>query len=87
MPQFQLPIAIGLASGSVASWILFYFARPKEGKIQLPIHADGDDGYEERDGLDVAKPVDLLDGYPIDPDGFWKRVRSIWLAMRWTHFQ
>jgi len=87
MPQFQLPIAIGLASGSVASWILFHFARPTEGKIQLPIHADGDDGYEERDGLDVAKPEDLLDGYPIDLDGFWKRVRSVWSTIYLAHFQ
>jgi len=84
MPQFQLPIAIILASGSAASGILYYFARPKEGKIQLPTHSDR---YEGKDGLDVAKPEDLLDGYPIDPDGFWKRVRFFWSKMFLAHIQ
>jgi len=78
MPQFQLPIATSLASGAVASWALFHFARPKEGKIRLPIHTDEDEG---KDGLDVTKPEDLLDGYPIDLDGFWKRVSSVCLKI------
>jgi hypothetical protein len=71
MPRFQLPIAIALVTSVVISLITFYFTQTKEGKIQLPITANG---QIERDIFDVLRPEDVTDGYPIDEESFWTRV-------------
>ena len=71
MLRFQLPISIALVTSVVISLIAFYFTRTKEGKIQLPIEANE---QNERDFLDVIRPEDVTDGYPIDEESFWKRV-------------
>ena len=71
MLRFQLPISIALVISVVTSVIAFYFTRTKEGKIQLPIEANE---QNERDFLDVIRPEDVTDGYPIDEESFWKRV-------------
>ena len=71
MLRFQLPISIALVTSVIISLIAFYFTRTKEGKIQLPIEANE---QNERDFLDVIRPEDVTDGYPIDEESFWKRV-------------
>ena len=71
MLRFQLPISIALVTSVVISLIAFYFTRTKEGKMQLPIEANE---QNERDFLDVIRPEDVTDGYPIDEESFWKRV-------------
>ena len=72
MLRFQLPISIALATSVVTSFITFYFTRTKEGNIQLPVAANE---QNERDIFDVIRPEDVTDGYPIDEESFWTRVR------------
>lgn len=74
MPHFQLPIAVALVVSAVISLLTFYLTRTKEGKIQLPAHTAVEDEQNERDVFDVIRPEDVTDGYPIDAEGFWKRV-------------
>jgi hypothetical protein len=47
--------------------ITFYFRRAKEGKIQLPTVANG---QNERDIFDVLRPEDVTAGYPSGEEGF-----------------
>ncbi|KAJ7641019.1 multidrug resistance-associated ABC transporter [Roridomyces roridus] len=68
--ELELPVAISLASLASCSAILLVLNRWRssgEGKIRLP----------ERDAqaFDVSEPEDLVDGYPIDEEGFWVQVR------------
>lgn len=71
MPLYQLPIAAVLAASAVTSFAAFLGTQPTEGKIRL---TEGDD--EQNDAFDVTKPEDIIDGYPIDEQGFWSRVRQ-----------
>lgn len=71
MPRFQLPIAIALAASVVISVLTFYLTRTRKGKIQLPATVDE---HVEHDPLDVIRPEDLTDGYPVDAEKFWIRV-------------
>lgn len=76
MIRFQLEIAVVLAASVLGSIIVSYWTRTQEGKIQLPIHADEFLGSSDgRDPLDVTKPDDIIDGYPIDEGKFWIEVR------------
>ncbi|KAF9007916.1 ATP-binding cassette transporter [Cyathus striatus] len=82
MPRFQLEIAVALAVCSTASLLLFCFNNPKEGKIQLPTHADADeDELRGPDPFDVTQPEDVIDGYIIDEDKFWSRMRRTKIFM------
>ena len=74
MPHYQLPIAVALVVSAVTSLLTFYLTRTREGKIQLPAHTAVEDEQNERDVFDVTRPEDVTDGYPIDAEGFWKRV-------------
>jgi len=74
MPRFQLPIAIALVVSVVTSLLTFYLTRNKEGKIQLPIQTDVVDEQNESEMFDATRPEDM-DGYPIDAERFWRRVR------------
>lgn len=76
MPLFQFPIAVVLALSTVGSSIVFFFSRTTEGKVQLPIDSE-DDGLHVYDPFDVIKPEDITDGFPIDEDKFWIRVRRM----------
>ncbi|GLB42389.1 putative atp-binding cassette transporter [Lyophyllum shimeji] len=85
MPRFQLEVGIALATAALVSAGVFYLNRPREGKIQLPTHA----GYEEfedeahhgHDPFDVTKAEDVIDGFPIDGDAFWAKMRWRKLVM------
>ncbi|KAF5378754.1 hypothetical protein D9615_006977 [Tricholomella constricta] len=79
MPRFQLEVCIALAIAAFGSVGIFYLNRPKEGKIQLPTHVGTedleDDALHGHDPFDVTKPEDIVDGYPIDGDAFWAKMR------------
>lgn len=77
MIRFHLEIAVALFASVLGSLIVSYFTRPRDGKIQLPIHAGESLGTSEdsRDPLDVTTPDDIIDGYPIDEEKFWSQAR------------
>jgi hypothetical protein len=72
MPEFQLPIAVALATSAAVSSIAYVFDHGKdEGKIKLV-----DDGTEgEYDPFAVTTPGDVADGEPLDEAAFWAQVR------------
>lgn len=72
MPRFQLQVSIFLFAGAACSAAVFFITRPKTGKIALPLHAE----QRLHDPFDVTQPDDVVDGEPIDPEGFWARVRA-----------
>ncbi|KAJ6495413.1 multidrug resistance-associated ABC transporter [Mycena sanguinolenta] len=72
MPLYQLEIATALAISAFGSSVFLYLNRPTEGKIQLPIHTELDAG---EDAFDVTKPEDIVDGYPIDGETFWVKIK------------
>ncbi|KAG6885741.1 hypothetical protein C0993_010568 [Termitomyces sp. T159_Od127] len=78
MPHFQLEVCIALAAAGLGSGGLLYFNRPQEGKIQLPVYtaleADADETLGH-DPFDVTTPEDVVDGFPIDGDAFWAKMR------------
>ncbi|KAF8205439.1 multidrug resistance-associated ABC transporter [Mycena galopus ATCC 62051] len=78
MPLYQLEIASALAISAFCSSVFLYLNRPTEGKIQLPLHSDFSD-----DAFDVTKPEDILDGYPIEGEAFWVKIkrRKIFLCI------
>jgi len=61
--------------------------RAKDGGVKLPVHvgeevtrnADAGGYLSGDDSFDVTKPEDIIDGYPIDEDGFWERVSKWYL--------
>ncbi|KAF9234929.1 hypothetical protein BU15DRAFT_78554 [Melanogaster broomeanus] len=74
MLEYQLPLAAVLAATAVGSIVVLYLTRPRKGKIQLPTHGDEDEPLL-RDPFDVTRPEDIVDGYPINEDAFWDKVR------------
>ena len=75
MIHFQSEIAVALALSAFGSLATFCLTRPRKGKIQLPVHADGSlDATSNRDPFDVTTPDDVIDGYPVDEEAFWKEV-------------
>ncbi|KAL0959849.1 hypothetical protein HGRIS_011525 [Hohenbuehelia grisea] len=76
MPRYELPVAISLVASSLASLFGFYLARPKEGKIKLPLHEDETNGFhvEQHDPFDVMTPADVVDGEPVEEEAFWAKV-------------
>ncbi len=71
MPRFQNEVAVVLGASAVCSVVIFFVTRPREGKIQLPIHSDDNDSP---DPFDVSQPVDFIDGIPINEKKFWEKV-------------
>ena len=78
MLRFQFEVAIALAATVIASILAFYWGKQQgEAKIQLPTHSDEDlDGnhYPRHDPLEVTTPDDVIDGYPLEEEAFWRRV-------------
>ncbi|KDR79985.1 hypothetical protein GALMADRAFT_242167 [Galerina marginata CBS 339.88] len=75
MLRLQLPIAIVLGVSAAASCIFFFFTQTEEGKIQLPRHVEAEDDVPQHDPFDVTKPQDVNDGFPIEEEQFWTRMR------------
>ncbi|KAJ6552953.1 multidrug resistance-associated ABC transporter [Mycena capillaripes] len=81
MPRYQLEIAIGLGGTAALSALFLYLDRTREGKIHLPVHvlnpADtSEETYPDGDPFDVITAEDMLDGYPLDEENFWARMRN-----------
>ncbi|KAG7448558.1 multidrug resistance-associated ABC transporter [Guyanagaster necrorhizus] len=72
MPRFQNVVAVILGASVLCSITVFYITRPREGKIQLPIHSDDD---RPPDPFDVSQPVDFIDGIAINAKKFWEKMR------------
>jgi hypothetical protein len=85
MFQFQLPVAIALVVSAFASLVTLYFTRKDgEGNIQLPVYNDRDNLHGEHDPFDLTKVEDIIDGYPIDAEAFWNKVRCTnIMSFRW----
>ncbi|KAJ2928554.1 hypothetical protein H1R20_g8546, partial [Candolleomyces eurysporus] len=80
MLRFQFEVAITLAATAFASIVAFYWGirKQQEAKIQLPTHNDEElDGnrYSKHDPLEVTTPEDVIDGYPLEEEAFWRRMR------------
>ena len=72
MFRFQLEIAGFLAGSAAVSALTFWLNRKEaEGKIQLPLHDDGD---LRHDPFEVTTATDLVHGYPIEESKFWAKV-------------
>lgn len=77
MPHFQLEVCIALTAAGLGSGGLLYLNRPREGKVQLPVHATFEALADEtlgHDPFDVTTPEDVVDGFPIEGDAFWAKV-------------
>ncbi|KAH9478408.1 ABC transporter 7 [Psilocybe cubensis] len=75
MLPYQLPIAIVLAVSTAASLIVFFLSRTQEGKIKLSNDDAADNEIYQHDAFDVTRPEDILDGFPIEEEQFWRRMR------------
>jgi hypothetical protein len=85
MPRYQLQIAIALNVSAALSALFLYLTRPKEGKIQLPIHTSShrdapEETYPDGDPFDVTTAEDVLDGYPLDEERFWVKVSNRYIS-------
>lgn len=82
MPLFQFEVAVALAICAIGSLGAFIAQREKPGKIRLPVTHDSSLEYE-LDPFEVTTPEDIIDGYPIEPDAFWKtiRLRKIFISL------
>ncbi len=80
MPRFQFETSVALMVCVVGSGVVTWFVSEKEGKIRLPMHAEDErpaSGFvAEADPFNVTTPEDIVDGYPVDADEFWKRVSA-----------
>ncbi|KAJ4488652.1 multidrug resistance-associated ABC transporter [Lentinula lateritia] len=74
MARFQLEIALALAVLIAASLFHLVINRQKDGKIQLPVNATESE-QSPPDAFDVTTTEDFLEGYPIDEEIFWKKLR------------
>ncbi|OSX61133.1 hypothetical protein POSPLADRAFT_1074834 [Postia placenta MAD-698-R-SB12] len=77
MPLYQLPVAIVLAVSAGCSLAALLVSRPREGKIRL----DAEEENSRPDPFDVTRPEDLIDGTPVDAEGFWHKMRLRKLAL------
>ncbi|KAJ7824278.1 multidrug resistance-associated ABC transporter [Mycena leptocephala] len=77
MPRYQLEIAIALDVAAALSALIFYLNRSKEGKISLPLAAHAESEiYPDGDPFDVTLAEDVLDGYPLQEEKFWTKMRG-----------
>src|SRR5712675_2907945 len=73
MSLFQLPVAVALASSAFLSLLSFRGLSGSK-QIALPVTPDGPWEQPRRDPFDVTSPEDIIDGEPIDENGFWVHV-------------
>lgn len=72
----QLAISTGLVVVASFSALAKVLLRHKEGEIKLPLSQNADTAALEHDPFDVATPEDVIDGYPLDEEDFWIKVRK-----------
>ncbi|KAJ6552936.1 P-loop containing nucleoside triphosphate hydrolase protein [Mycena capillaripes] len=81
MPRYQLEVAVALGVTAAFSALFLYLNRTREGKIHLPVRvlnpADAsEETYPDGDPFDVITAEDMVDGYPLDEENFWARMRN-----------
>jgi len=74
--QFEIAVLLAICAITSLSALLLSRAWSRDGKIQLPLHTE-ENGTEDLtpDPFDVITAEDCLEGYPIEEEIFWKRVR------------
>ncbi|KAH8829370.1 multidrug resistance-associated ABC transporter [Flagelloscypha sp. PMI_526] len=76
----QHPASASIVAAGAFSFLVFATNayRTREGKIQLPI-SQGDTpasfNVPEHDPFDVVTSTDLVEGFPVEEEAFWKQVR------------
>jgi len=84
--EFEISVVVAICV-PVSCLVLWFTMRAKDGGVKLPVHvgeevtrnADAGGYLSGDDPFDVTKPEDIIDGYPIDEDGFWERVSKWYL--------
>lgn len=76
MPWFEFEISLVSVVLVLGSCVAFWITREKEGQVKLPTYSGDLDTrhFGESDPFDVTKPEDVMDGYPLNGEGFWQRV-------------
>jgi hypothetical protein len=78
MPQYQQEVGIALVVVAACSLATFALTGNSEGKVQLPTYVDEADELQGADDpFAVTRPEDVIDGIPVDGEGFWKKVRVV----------
>ncbi|KAK7463002.1 hypothetical protein VKT23_007584 [Stygiomarasmius scandens] len=74
--QFEIAVLLAICAITSLSALLLSRAWSRDGKIQLPLHTE-ENGTEDLtpDPFDVITAEDCLEGYPIEEEKFWKRMK------------
>ena len=79
--HFEVGVFLGTCCFISLAFLVLDWKRNRDGgNIQLPFHDDEEDeldgGTSQSDPFPITKPVDILDGYPLREEEFWRKVRS-----------
>ena len=72
MPRLHLAVGVALVICSVTSLLALLVARAMVKNIRLPEET----GATSHRFFEVMRPEDIVDGYPVDAERFWSRVRG-----------
>lgn len=80
MLPFKLAFSIVLLVIGLLSVGILYYTQPRRIKLDSngeyePLRC-GSDGVRP-DPFDITGPEDAVDGYPVEPQKFWKRMRLV----------
>ncbi len=87
MPCLEFEISVVLMVCVVGSVVVSWIVRKQKGNIRLPTHVEDEHlatGFAA-DPFNVTLPEDIVDGYPVDADEFWKRVGAKGVFVRKRH--
>ncbi|KAF8324040.1 ATP-binding cassette transporter [Clavulina sp. PMI_390] len=84
MLPFKWELSVVLLVVGLISAVVLVLARPTSVKLNLdsdyePLGGASDD--VQHDPFDVLQPEDAIDGYPIQPEKFWKTSRTVKLVL------
>ena len=78
MRPFELIGSVLLFICCLVSAVVHFATRPRNIKLELGSDYEPLEGAEQpTDAFDIVKAEDLIDGHPIAPEQFWKRMRII----------
>ncbi|KDQ21679.1 hypothetical protein BOTBODRAFT_26106 [Botryobasidium botryosum FD-172 SS1] len=80
MLAYELHLSVALVVGALLSTIIFFLSQPKRIQLESDYEPlEGEDPYDAdlqgRDMFDIAKPEDMVDGFPINEAEFWAKIR------------
>lgn len=73
MSAYDFPVSIALSAGALSS-LLFLVKQGTKTTGKIRIETEDEDSVNS-DPFNVIQPMDLLDGFPVDEEKFWQRVR------------